>query len=52
MNEQSAPRVRAATAPASRRPTGPHPGILATVSAILLLASLVLTAVLSGGRSS
>ena len=32
------------------RPTGPHPGILASISLALVLASLVTTAVMSGGR--
>jgi hypothetical protein len=51
MNGSSAPReVKPESAGASHRPSGPHPGILAAVSLLLLLTGLVLTAVLSGGQ--
>ena len=51
MNDSSAPRqVTPETAAASHRPSGPHPGILATVSLLLMLAGLALTAALSAGQ--
>jgi len=51
MNDLPAPRpVKSAAGADSGRPTGPHPGILAAVSLLLMLAGLVLTAALSGGQ--